>query len=732
MRIALLVDPSTEPLPPADLAARPGARVMVLPPAPRFAHALASAMHTYGAGSDAVLVVQAAGEGFVDAATWEETLSRDAIDVDDDSTIEARIAEASHALDEGRLDDASTGYSLCNHLLSDEVGPRRAEVLTCLGQIAETRGNTEEATHRLDHALAIFPAHRGALAMRLQLARRLGDPATAAAMAKRLLAFATADDERIALLTAAADDGLRVAVDMMNTALSIRPHDALLLDRLRAVHEASADWSRAVDVAVAAAEQLRDRQARARAFVEAAATSASRAKNVGRAVALYEAAIADDPEVPGAFEAIEKVLLDDGDYAGAERAYVRQLQRLAGRGAAEAALLDKLARVRQDRLGDARGAIEALDRLAVLRPDDVDARTRLAGLLEAKGEDALAIKCLEVAALYAPSRPETFRAMARIFNATGDADRAYCACGVLVHLGEADLDEQMTYQQFAPEVAIRPSQPLDEAEWEMLLPGDLDAVATALFAAIAPAAIAARVDQLRSNKQLPKLDPAEKQDVERSTVSAVRTVGWVSRLLGVPTPAVYVRQHEVPGGAAVMTVPEPAMALGPSILSGRPVSELAFLFARELTHLRVTSRVLTFYPSLEELKALVTSAISLVIGRSGALPPEVDRLTRDLGPRLDPAHRSALATAVRAITDRGGKLDLHAWLRAAERSACRAGLLACGDLTIAARVLSVDGRVVGGMSAAERLRDLVPFSVSQRYGGLRTMLGIAARTSQVG
>src|ERR1019366_7084086 len=308
--------------------------------------------------------------------------------------------------------DASTGYSLCNHLLSDEVGPRRAEVLTCLGQIAETRGNTEEATHWLDHALAIFPTHRGALAMRLQLARRLGDPATAAAMAKRLLAFATADDERIALLTAAADDGLRVAVDMMHTALSIRPHDALLLDRLRAVHEASADWSRAVDVAVAAAEQLRDRQARARAFVEAAATSASRAKNVGRAVALYEAAIADDPEVPGAFEAIEKVLLDDGDYAGAERAYVRQLQRLAGRGAAEAALLDKLARVRQDRLGDARGAIEALDRLAVLRPDDVDARTRLAGLLEAKGEDALAIKCLEVAALYAPSRPETFRAMA--------------------------------------------------------------------------------------------------------------------------------------------------------------------------------------------------------------------------------------------------------------------------------------------------------------------------------
>ena len=36
-----------------------------------------------------------------------------------------------------------------------------------------------------------------------------------------------------------------------------------------------------------------------------------------------EAAIADDPEVPGAFDAIEGVLLGAGDFSGVERAYVR-------------------------------------------------------------------------------------------------------------------------------------------------------------------------------------------------------------------------------------------------------------------------------------------------------------------------------------------------------------------------------------------------------------------------
>jgi hypothetical protein len=231
---------------------------------------------------------------------------------------------------------------------------------------------------------------------------------------------------------------------------------------------------------------------------------------------------------------------------------------------------------------------------------------------------------------------------------------------------------------------------------------------------------------------LPKPEPSERQDVERTTVSAVRTAVWVSKLLGVPTPALYLRPHDVPGGVAVMPTLEPALALGPSVLTGRSVTELSFLFARELGHLRMTGRMLAFYPQVNELRALVTAAIHLVIGQTGQLAPDVELARRELGKRLDPPHRTALATAVRALTDRGGQLDLLAWLRAVERAACRAGLLACGDVTVAARVLSVDGHVVGGLSAADRLRDLVPFSVSPRYAEVRRSLGIAVRTSQVG
>jgi tetratricopeptide (TPR) repeat protein len=512
----------------------------------------------------------------------------------------------------------------------------------------------------------------------------------------------------------------------MHAALRLRPHDGALLAKLSSLLEATADWSRAVDVAVLAAEQIQDPRARAMAFVEAADRAVARARNVGRAVALYEAAISDDPEVPGAFEAIEKVLLDAGDFAGAEQAYRRQLERLAGRGAAEATLLDKLARVREEHLGDRTGAIQALDLLVALRPDDVDALGRLARLLEDNGEDELALKILEVSAQHAPGRVETFRALFRIHARRGDADGAYCAAGVLIQLGEAEASEQAAYQQFAPAVGVRPTQAFDDAGWRSLFPPELEQGALALFAAVAPAAVDARLEQLRAKKALPSLDPNDRHDPERTTVSAVRTAAWISRLLGMPVPGLYVSSRDLPGGLAVAPTRELSLVLGPSILSGRSVSELAFVFARELSYLRLTARLLVFYPDIADLRRLVTAAISIAIGHTGPVPADVEPFRRDLGKRLDPAHLDALSQAVRAASERGGQVDLLVWLRAVERAACRIGLAACGDLPMAARALSVDGRVVSGLSAAERLRDLVPFSVSAPYGELRMRLGIRA------
>ena len=104
---------------------------------------------------------------------------------------------------------------------------------------------------------------------------------------------------------------------------------------------------------------------------------------------------------------------------------------------------------------------------------------------------------------------------------------------------------------------------------------------------------------------------------------------------------------------------------------------------------------------------------------------EVDGLQAALAARVDAESRKRLTAAVGRLTSRGGTADVLGWVRSVERTACRAGLLACGDVTVAARILAVDPRAVGGLGASDRIRDLLAFSVSTPYAEVRRALGIA-------
>jgi hypothetical protein len=100
----------------------------------------------------------------------------------------------------------------------------------------------------------------------------------------------------------------------------------------------------------------------------------------------------------------------------------------------------------------------------------------------------------------------------------------------------------------------------------------------------------------------------------------------------------------------------------------------------------------------------------------------------DVGSRLEralqPEQRARLAAALGRLWSAGGTMDLAGWMRTVERSACRAALLATGDVTVARSLLSASSSGTAGLSAADRVRDLLAFSVSQRYAALRRMLGV--------
>lgn len=643
----------------------------------------------------------------------------------DGADVDEEIARASALLAENRIAEAAVAYAKCEQLLALEKSPRRAEVLTNLARIARTRVGARGATSLLDLALAITPTHRSAIAERISVARELEDHAAAAMLGLRTFTFAEDDRARLEVLEGVVRDALATAASAVRAALQIKRGDRGLFERMRALHEAAGEYDQAVNVAVSIAETIGDPVERARAFVAAADLCGERAGNVNRAVALYEAAIADDPAVPGAFEAIEQVLLDSGDVEGTEKAYVRQLERLAGAPRTEGRrvqLLGKLAALREDRLADWQGAAAALDQLVSLRPNDADARIHLARLLADHEQDALAVRCLEIAAGSAPKHVPTFRALHRVSMKRNDLDRAFAAASVLVHHEEADPEEQALYRAHAPRVALQPQRSVDDAALLLLAPEDHDPVVAAIVTAISDAAVALRLDQLKAQKQLPKL--GERQDLEKSTVSAVRTVEWASRFFAIKPPAVYTRPGEV-FAFAQLPAAEPSLALGDGVLTGRSIPELAFLLGYELSIVRGYGRMLSFFPALNDVRSLVVAGIALTM--QSEVPPEVAALRNALAPRVDAVQRLKIQNAVRTLTERGGQLDVLRFLRATERMACRAGLLACGDLNVAAHQVAIDGRTMAGLTAADRVRDLIGFSVSEPYARLRAALGIAVR-----
>lgn len=645
-----------------------------------------------------------------------------------DTAIEERMAEGAAHLQAKRWADAAACYRDALRLMGDETGPRRAEVLACLAETEIAVQAWDAALVLIEQAMHAFPRHEGAIRRALDVTVQTRRHAESMVFRRRLIALELEEEELRAHRRALVHDAAALAIEALEGLRTESLPGFDVLERLRAAYETLGDPSSATDVMVAQAEAVADAHERAGAMVRAAGFCADRTGKTARAVALYEAAIADDPAVEGAFEAIERVLVQREDWMDLEKAYRRQAERLEEAGAKPelASLLGRLAELRHDRLADRAGAIDALSRKVKLEPGNVETRSALAVLLEMDGRADKACRMLETAAWHAPTRVDTYHALGRLYSQAKRFDRAFQACAALVHLGDADLDEQMLYQQYRPEAGLRPTGALDETAWSELYPLEHDANVRTVLGTVAPAAIGYRIEQQRAAGKLPTLSDKSRHDPEGSTVSVVRSLSWSSKVLGVAMPEIHVRP-DLPGGITAVAAHQPLLVLGKAVLSGRGIAELAFLVGRDLTYLRPEHRVVLYYPTMQDLTALVTTTIRMAMPRKGGTASLRDRgLAEALERGLDAAAWQRVRDAVARMEASGAKIDLTGYVRSLEIAATRVGLLLSGDLPTAGKLLSSDVREVAGLRAADRMRDLLPYSVSDPYAALRVRLGVEA------
>ena len=641
--------------------------------------------------------------------------------------IASSFTYATDLYNDGQLKEARVAFERAELLLRGDVGPRRVLVLLSLAEIERAQGNLEAAIGWLDRALAIAPTHRGALETRIAIAQEKGEPSLAAALLERLVSRLETSGKKVDVLRVIADESLKAARNAIATASALMPDAVHLLERLRAVNEAAGLWDDAVSTLVQIAELTVEPQQRAKVLVDAARLCSERARQAQRAVALYEAAIEDDPHVAGAFEAIEAELVQAADAEGLAAAYSRQIGRLAATGdvSEQPEILRRLARVQRKALSDPGSAISSLEQLLVLQPTDVPALLELAELHEAAGNPQLATRLLEAVVTLDPSRVNVFRSLLRLFTLAGDLDRSYCASSALVAMGEADLDEQLIFAQHRPETLPIAKATLNDETWMQLLPEAHPSILDELAIAIERVAF----DAWYANDTRTSIPPVgEKVNPQKTTVSAVRCFTWAAQLLGLPDPDIYLQPAQTRIGMRILPKRKLSIELGHPVLSGWTMGDLAFLAAHHLTYARPGWRIIALLGSRDEVRSLLMAGMSVARPDVPGLA-EIGSRSREFALELDgcmPVEtRESVGTIVEQVMGGGGTLDVFAWLRSVEETAGRAGLLASGNLTVAANVLAIAGASPGGQSAAERARGLLAYCVSQQHAALRQSLGVA-------
>ena len=323
-----------------------------------------------------------------------------------------------------------------------------------------------------------------------------------------------------------------------------------------------------------------------------------------------------------------------------------------------------------------------------------------------------------------PRDEGSLHALYRVYERAKDVDRQWCIAQALVYLNVANEHERQVFTQHRETALIRPKAAVSPDAWsKLLLHPDEEPLVGEIFAVVTPAVLIGRLSALRRDKQLPKLDPARKQDPATATIQAVRCFAWAAALLGMNAPPLYA-DPDFEGAVDFVPAMPPAARIGQKALAGRSGSELAFLAGKHLTTHREQEFMRALIPNVADLEDIFLAALS--IGNPGIPLNErakqmVVPIAKAIEPILEPLAVDRLRGHFLRFVEEGGRTNLQRWAVAVDKTAGRTGLLLSNDLRAAHAIFEVEDKA----HVTEKMDDLLSFVTSDRYAKLRKQIGIA-------
>jgi tetratricopeptide (TPR) repeat protein len=655
------------------------------------------------------------------------------LDLTDQETIRG-IADVAYELRDWPT--SLTNYQKVLTSLGEEDLDERVDVYYRLGCIKREQGQTKQAINNFEKALALNGEHRNTLDGLVGIYEKSQDWKQVAAYKRQILDGLFESEDRYVLLNeigevwAEKEGTAGKAIEAYEEALELRPQDHILLHKLLQLFQKAGEWTRMVETLQSIADLEERPDIRARYFYTMAQLYRDKLEDLDRAVELFNEALDLNPDYLEAFERINKILTNQKNWKQLERSYRKMIHRIAGKGKNELenTLWHALGLVYRDRLMAVDEAIEAFKMAATTRPNAVIEHQILAELYENNERFDEAIKEQRLLMATDAMAIEPYQALYRLYLHKQAYDEAWGLAAAMAFLGQADGEVRQFFDDYRPQGMLPVKGRVSGDLWtKALIHPDENLIISKIMEMMAPAALMAKIAQLRAQNKLPVLDARFKQDPATSTVTFAKTFGWAAQVLGIAPPELYVRS-DVPGAIVAVPAQPPASIAGQTVLSGFQPHELTFICGKHLAYYRGEHYIRNLFPTQAELTIMLFAGVHIANPQT-PMPPDMQQqiqlTARELVKYMQPVQLEGLRLVVKRFLEEGAKANIKRWNQSVELTACRAGLLVCGDLEIAKKILASEQQLPGDLSATDKMKELLAFSVSEEYSTLRRALGVA-------
>lgn len=611
------------------------------------------------------------------------------------------------------------------------------EIWHNVGVACRAQGEGGKAVDAFRRALERDPRHASSLDGLIQVAGERGDWKSVA-LAKRDQIAGAGSAEKLRLLEDIGDlyreklgDG-ETALGAYLEGLALEPSSHTLLHKSLDIYTEKKQWRRAMDTLAQLAEHEADQVRRAKYFYAAAVIARDELGDAEAAVDNFERVLEDAPDNHKAFDAIDRLLGDKGDWKRLARAYRRMLKRMGEEVPVERLLRmwTRLGDICLDHLGDNEAAIAAYEVASSLEPDDMGRHEQLANLYLEAGESrrADAIDELQVLIRDNPDRVELYRALSTLYQDEHEVDKAYCLSQALVFLGAASDGEKALFNAHRPQQFVLARRRLTEELWQKAIIHQrenrhLNAIFSSLIGSIA--------STTAQPANAFNLSAAERADAERDSHLVSRMFKYATGVLAIdPQPNLYLQPQSADGIRVANTAESGKLV--PSVLVGNPhvdkrdERELAFEVGKRLAYFRPERYVNYALQTLPKLESAFAAALTAA-GTYDGEGADVEKMADHIRATVPGAVLEQVGVVAGKLGGGPGNGLITGWRTATDLTANRVGFILSNDLETAARLIATEKSSMSTLSAKDRLRDVLAYAVSEEYFAVRRHLGLTVR-----